>query len=42
MGFENIRFRPGYFPYTEPSVEVEVSIQKKRNGLNLEEQGCPT
>jgi phenylalanyl-tRNA synthetase alpha chain len=24
MGFSSIRFRPGYFPYTEPSVEVEV------------------
>ena len=26
MGFPSIRFRPGYFPYTEPSVEVEVYI----------------
>jgi len=24
MGFEKIRFRPGYFPYTEPSMEVDV------------------
>jgi phenylalanyl-tRNA synthetase alpha chain len=24
MGFEKTRFRPGYFPYTEPSMEVEV------------------
>ncbi|AEA46861.1 phenylalanine--tRNA ligase subunit alpha [Archaeoglobus veneficus] len=24
MGFEDVRFRPGYFPYTEPSVEPEV------------------
>jgi phenylalanyl-tRNA synthetase alpha chain len=24
MGFEKIRCRPGYFPYTEPSMEVEV------------------
>ncbi|MHC1623921.1 MAG: phenylalanine--tRNA ligase subunit alpha [Candidatus Methanospirareceae archaeon] len=24
MGFPSIRFRPGYFPYTEPSVEAEV------------------
>jgi phenylalanyl-tRNA synthetase alpha chain len=24
MGFEQIRLRPGYFPYTEPSMEVEV------------------
>lgn len=26
MGFEEVRFRPGYFPYTEPSVEPEVFI----------------
>jgi phenylalanyl-tRNA synthetase alpha chain len=24
MGFEKVRCRPGYFPYTEPSMEVEV------------------
>ncbi|MFP4546154.1 MAG: phenylalanine--tRNA ligase subunit alpha, partial [Methanomassiliicoccales archaeon] len=24
MGFEDVRVRPGYFPYTEPSLEVEV------------------
>jgi len=24
MGFEKIRLRPAYFPYTEPSMEVEV------------------
>jgi len=29
MGFEEIRFRPGYFPYTEPSMEVEVFWQGK-------------
>jgi phenylalanyl-tRNA synthetase alpha chain len=28
MGFENVRFRPGYFPYTEPSVEPEVYIEE--------------
>jgi len=26
MGFEKVRFRPGYFPYTEPSVEPEVYV----------------
>jgi len=26
-GFENVRFRPAYFPYTEPSVEPEVYIE---------------
>ncbi len=24
MGFEDVRLRPAYFPYTEPSMEVEV------------------
>lgn len=24
MGSENIRIRPGYFPYTEPSLEVDI------------------
>jgi phenylalanyl-tRNA synthetase alpha chain len=27
IGFEDIRFRPAYFPYTEPSVEPEVFIE---------------
>ncbi len=27
MGFEKVRFRPGYFPYTEPSVEPEVYVE---------------
>jgi phenylalanyl-tRNA synthetase alpha chain len=26
LGFEDIRIRPGYFPYTEPSMEVEVLL----------------
>jgi phenylalanyl-tRNA synthetase alpha chain len=29
MGFEDIRVRPGYFPYTEPSMEVEVLWHSK-------------
>ncbi len=29
IGFEKIRFRPGYFPYTEPSMEVEVFYHNK-------------
>lgn len=29
MGFDEIRFRPGYFPYTEPSMEVEVFFHGK-------------
>ena len=35
MGFEEVRFRPGYFPYTEPSVEPEVYI----DGLGWVELG---
>lgn len=35
MGFKNVRFRPGYFPYTEPSVEPEVFI----DGLGWVELG---
>lgn len=29
MGFEKIRFRPAYFPYTEPSMEIEVLWNNK-------------
>ncbi len=29
MGFEKIRLRPAYFPYTEPSMEVEVYFNDK-------------
>ncbi len=35
MGFKDVRFRPGYFPYTEPSVEPEVYI----DGLGWVELG---
>jgi phenylalanyl-tRNA synthetase alpha chain len=35
MGFMEVRFRPGYFPYTEPSVEPEVFI----DGLGWVELG---
>ena len=29
MGFNNVRVRPAYFPYTEPSLEVEVKFGDK-------------
>ena len=29
MGFDDVRVRPAYFPYTEPSMEVEVSYHGK-------------
>jgi len=35
MGFEKIRFRPAYFPYTEPSVEIEVWHPEKKLWLEL-------
>jgi len=35
MGFLDVRFRPGYFPYTEPSVEPEVHV----DGLGWVEMG---
>jgi phenylalanyl-tRNA synthetase alpha chain len=35
MGFEKIRFRPAYFPYTEPSVEIDVWHPEKRVWLEL-------
>lgn len=35
MGFEKIRFSPAYFPYTEPSVEVNVWHPEKKVWLEL-------
>lgn len=29
MGFEDVRVRPAYFPYTEPSLEVEVKYNQR-------------
>jgi phenylalanyl-tRNA synthetase alpha chain len=29
MGFDKVRFRPGYFPYTEMSIEPEVYLEGK-------------
>lgn len=29
MGFDDVRVRPAYFPYTEPSLEVEVNYHGK-------------
>jgi phenylalanyl-tRNA synthetase alpha chain len=27
MGFHDVRFRPSYYPYTEPSVDAEVNVE---------------
>jgi phenylalanyl-tRNA synthetase alpha chain len=35
MGFEKIRFRPSYFPYTEPSVEIEVFHPERKKWIEL-------
>ena len=35
MGFEKIRFRPAYFPYTEPSVEIDIWHPEKKEWLEL-------
>ena len=35
MGFEKIRFRPAYFPYTEPSVEIEIFHPERKVWLEL-------
>jgi phenylalanyl-tRNA synthetase alpha chain len=35
MGFNEIRFRPGYFPYTEPSVEIDVWHPERKVWLEL-------
>ncbi len=35
MGFEKARFRPAYFPYTEPSVEIDVFHPVHQKWLEL-------
>lgn len=35
MGFERFQFRPGFFPYTEPSVEVFVWSESKRDWVEM-------
>ncbi|MGB9719695.1 MAG: phenylalanine--tRNA ligase subunit alpha [Candidatus Anstonellales archaeon] len=35
LGFEKIRFRPSYFPYTEPSLEVEVFFEPRKQWIEL-------
>ncbi|MCX6750803.1 MAG: phenylalanine--tRNA ligase subunit alpha [Candidatus Pacearchaeota archaeon] len=35
MGFEKVRFRPSYFPYTEPSVEGEVWNEEKKKWIEV-------
>jgi len=35
MGFEKVRFRPAYFPYTEPSLEGDVWNEEKKEWVEL-------
>jgi phenylalanyl-tRNA synthetase alpha chain len=35
MGFDKVRFRPGYFPYTEMSIEPEVYMEDRRQWIEL-------
>ncbi len=35
FGFDKVRFRPSYFPYTEPSVEVEVFYEERKEWMEI-------
>ncbi len=35
MGFKKIRFRPAYFPYTEPSLEGDVWNEEKKEWVEM-------
>jgi len=35
MGFEKIRFRPHFFPYTEPSVEADVYDKESKKWIEI-------
>lgn len=35
MGFEKIRFRPAYFPYTEMSVEPEIFFEERNEWIEM-------
>lgn len=35
LGFRKIRFRPSFFPYTEPSLEIEVYFEPRKQWLEL-------
>lgn len=35
LGFEKIRFRPSFFPYTEPSLEVEIYYEPRKEWMEL-------
>jgi phenylalanyl-tRNA synthetase alpha chain len=35
MGYDKIRLRPGHFPYTEPSIEIEVYNKERNSWIEL-------
>jgi len=35
LGFSKIRFRPGFFPFTEPSVEADIYHSERREWLEV-------
>ncbi|MFW6026011.1 MAG: phenylalanine--tRNA ligase subunit alpha [Candidatus Woesearchaeota archaeon] len=35
LGFDDVRLRPAYFPYTEPSMEVDVYVEERDEWLEL-------
>ena len=35
MGYEKVRVRPGYFPYTEPSLEIDIFHPIKKQWIEL-------
>lgn len=35
MGFDKFQFRPAFFPYTEPSVEIFVYMEEKRDWVEM-------
>jgi phenylalanyl-tRNA synthetase alpha chain len=35
MGFRRLEFRPGFFPYTEPSVEVFIWVEEKKDWFEM-------
>lgn len=35
MGYENLRIRPAYFPYTEPSMEIDVFHPVRKKWLEI-------
>ncbi len=35
MGFKKFQFRPSYFPYTEPSIEIFVFLEEKKEWVEM-------